>query len=133
MSSHLARRTLEATTLGAVALPPRSIVFVSPYIVHRDKQAFPEPEKFNPDRFLEPLPRSAWLPFGAGPRVCIGNHFAMLEGPIVLATMMRAAHFDTDATRTIEPETFATLRPRGGVPAIVRARQRRAEPASART
>jgi cytochrome P450 len=116
----LARRTIEPITLGDVELPARSILFVSPWIVHRDKQAFPDPERFDPDRFGKPLPRSAWLPFGAGPRVCIGNHFAMLEGPIVLATMMRAARFDIDATRTIEPEAFATLRPKGGVPAIVR-------------
>ncbi len=116
----LARRTLEPTTLADVELPARSILFISPWIVHRDAATFPEPERFDPDRFLKPLPRSAWLPFGAGPRVCIGNHFAMLEGPIVLATMMRAARFEIDADRTIEPETFATLRPKGGVPAIVK-------------
>lgn len=116
----LARRTLEPVTIGDVELPARSIFFCSPWIVHRDAATFPEPERFDPDRFLKPLPRSAWLPFGAGPRVCIGNHFAMLEGPIVLATMMRAARFEIDPTRTIEPETFATLRPKGGVPALVK-------------
>jgi cytochrome P450 len=52
--------------------------------------------------------------------VCIGNHFALMEGPIVLATMMRNARFEIDSSRTIEAETFATLRPRGGVPAIVK-------------
>jgi len=129
----LARRTIEPTTLGDVELPARSILFISPWIVHRDRDAFPDPERFDPDRFTRPLPRSAWLPFGAGPRVCIGNHFAMLEGPIVLATMMRAARFEIDATRTIEPETFATLRPKGGVPAVVRTRRERAGSVEAHT
>lgn len=129
----LARRTVEPTVLGDVELPARSIVFVSPWIVHRDPQAWPDPERFDPDRFARPVPRSAWLPFGAGPRVCIGNHFAMLEGPIVLATMMRAARFEIDASRTIEPETFATLRPKGGVPAVVSLRREQAASAAAHT
>jgi cytochrome P450 len=60
------------------------------------------------------------LPFGVGPRVCIGNGFALMEGPIILATLMRGARFEIDATRTIEADAFATLRPRGGVPAVVR-------------
>jgi cytochrome P450 len=54
--------------------------------------------------------------------VCIGNHFALMEGPIVLATLMRAARFEIDPARAIEPDAIATLRPRGGVPAVVRKR-----------
>lgn len=123
----LARRSLEPVRIGGVDLPERSIVFVSPWIVHRHAPTWPEPERFDPDRFLPEneakRPRSAWLPFGAGPRVCIGNHFAMLEGPIVMATLMRAARFEIDENRVIQPETFATLRPKGGVPAVVRLRQ----------
>jgi cytochrome P450 len=122
----LARRAIEPVRIGPLKVPARGIVFTSPWIVHRDPQTWPDPERFDPDRFLPAAearrPRSAWLPFGAGPRVCIGNHFAMLEGPIVLATLMRAARFEIDANRTIEPEAFATLRPRGGVPATVRIR-----------
>ncbi len=123
----LARRTLEPVTIGGVELPARSIVFVSPTIVHRHEATWPDPERFDPDRFLARFdaarPRSAWLPFGAGPRICIGNHFALLEGPIVLATMMRHARFEIDEHRTIEGEAFATLRPKGGVPAVVRLRR----------
>ena len=123
----IARRSLEPVTVGGIDLTERTIVFVSPWIVHRHAPTWPEPEKFDPDRFLPEneakRPRSAWLPFGAGPRVCIGNHFAMLEGPIVMATLMRAARFEIDEQKTIEPETFATLRPKGGVPAVVRLRR----------
>jgi cytochrome P450 len=83
-----------------------------------------EPDRFDPDRFIaerETLRhKSAWIPFGVGPRVCIGNHFALMEGPIVLATLMRNARFEVDPSRTVEAETFATLRPKGGVPATVR-------------
>lgn len=115
----IARRNLEAVTIGDIALEAKSIVFISPWIVHRHEATWPDAERFDPDRFLKPPARSAWLPFSAGPRVCIGNHFAMLEGPIVLATMMRAARFEIDASRTVEPDAFATLRPRGGIPAVV--------------
>jgi cytochrome P450 len=122
----LARRSLEPVALGGVSLPAGAIVFVSPYVVHRHEGAWPAPERFDPDRFLPEAearrPKGAWLPFGAGPRVCIGNHFAMLEGPLVLATLLRAAEFEIDPDLTIEPETFATLRPKGGVPAVVRLR-----------
>jgi cytochrome P450 len=127
----LARRTLEDVTIGDVHLPARTIVFVNPWIVHRHEATWPDPEVFDPDRFLPEneakRPKSAWLPFGAGPRVCIGNHFAMLEGPIVLATMMRFARFEVDPNRVIEAEAFATLRPKGGVPAVVKLRRPHAE------
>ncbi len=132
----LGRRSLEPVAIGGVALPVGAITFVSPWVMHRHEPTWPDPERFDPDRFLPEAearrPRSAWLPFGAGPRVCIGNHFAALEGPIVLATLMRAARFEIDAAREIEPEAFATLRPKGGVPATVRLREPRPDGAAPR-
>lgn len=122
----LARRSIEPVQIGDVELEKNRILFVLPWNVHRHPPTWPDPERFNPDRFLKPPPRGAWLPLSAGPRVCIGNHFAMLEGPIVLATLMRAARFEIDPARTIEPEMFATLRPAGGVPAVVRVLRRAA-------
>ncbi len=122
----LARRALEPVTLGGIALPARTLVMVSPYTIHFQPATWPDPDRFDPDRFLPAQeaarPKSAWLPFGLGPRVCIGNHFALLEGPIVLATLLRRARFDIDPSRRIEPDLFATLRPRGGVPATVHLR-----------
>ncbi len=122
----LARRALEPVELGGFKLPEHALVFVSPYSIHFQPEVWPDPDRFDPDRYLPAAeaarPKAAWLPFGLGPRVCIGNHFALLEGPIVLATLMRRARFDIDPRREIEPDRFATLRPKGGVPATVHLR-----------
>jgi cytochrome P450 len=118
------RRALEPVTIHGEHLPKRTLLFVSPYAVHMSPQVWPAPERFDPDRFLPENEvgrhRSAWIPFGVGPRVCIGNHFALMEGPIVLATLMRNVRFEVDPAREIEADAFATLRPKGGVPAVVR-------------
>jgi cytochrome P450 len=118
------RRSLEPVTIQGEQLPARTLLFVSPYAIHMSPEVWPDPEEFDPDRFLPEREvgrhKSAWIPFGVGPRVCIGNHFALMEGPIVLATIMRNVKLEIDATRTIEADAFATLRPKGGVPAVVR-------------
>ncbi|HWB79594.1 MAG TPA: cytochrome P450 [Nannocystaceae bacterium] len=120
------RRTIEAVELCGTQLPPRTLVFVSAYAQHRRADVWPDPDRFSPDRFLPELealrPKGSYLPFSAGPRFCIGMHFAMMEGPIVLATLLRRHRFEIDPEREIVEDDFATLRPRGGVPAIVRAR-----------
>lgn len=120
------RRTLEEVEIAGVTLPPRTLVFVSAYAQHRRADVWPDPDRFDPDRFLPEReaerPKGSYLPFSAGPRFCIGMHFAMMEGPIVLATLLRRWRFEIDPARTIEEDDFATLRPKGGVPAIVRAR-----------
>ncbi|MEM6988842.1 MAG: cytochrome P450 [Myxococcota bacterium] len=120
------RRTLEEVEIGGTTLPARTIVFVSAYAQHHRADVWPDPRRFDPDRFLPEQeaerPKGAYLPFSAGPRFCIGMHFAMMEGPIVLATLLRRFRFEIDATREIVEDDFATLRPKGGVPAIVRAR-----------
>jgi cytochrome P450 len=119
------RRTLEEVELCGTRLPPRTLVFVSAYAQHRRADVWPDPDRFDPDRFLPEVeatrPKGSYLPFSAGPRSCIGMHFAMMEGPIVLATLLRRHRFEI-AAREIVEDDFATLRPRGGVPAIVRAR-----------
>jgi cytochrome P450 len=120
----LPRRTLEPVEIGGHRYPERTIVFVNVHGIHRLPSHWPSPDAFDPDRFDADhdarRPKSAFLPFGDGPRVCIGREFALMEGPIVLATWMRRARFELDPMRAIEPDTFATLRPKGGVPATVR-------------
>jgi cytochrome P450 len=89
----LMRRTTEPVELGGVTLPAGSEVAFSLYAVHQDPRWFPEPERFDPDRWLperrEGLPREAFAPFGAGPRKCIGDAFALMEMTILLATIVR--------------------------------------------
>ncbi|MBC8073301.1 MAG: cytochrome P450, partial [Deltaproteobacteria bacterium] len=120
------RRTIESVELCGTRLPPRTLVFVSAYAQHYRADVWADPDRFDPDRFLPEVeatrPKGSYLPFSAGPRFCIGMHFAMMEGPIVLATLLRRHRFEIDPTREIVADDFATLRPRGGVPAIVRAR-----------
>jgi cytochrome P450 len=122
----LPRRTLEDVEICGTVLPRRTVTFVSTWAQHRRADVWEQPDRFDPDRFLPEReatrPKGSYLPFGLGPRTCIGLHFAMIEGPIVLATLLRRFHFEIDATREIVEDEFATLRPRGGVPAIVRAR-----------
>jgi cytochrome P450 len=122
----LGRRSLEPVTIGGVALPAKTIVFASPYTLHYRADLYPQPDRFDPDRFLPEAeaarPKSAFLPFGVGPRVCIGNYFALMEGPIVLATWLRRARVEIDPTREVEADRFATLRPKGEVCAVIRKR-----------
>jgi cytochrome P450 len=119
----LPRRSLEPFQLDGRTYPEHTLVFVNAYGIHRSSRVWPDPDRFDPDRFLpaeeSKRHKSAWIPFGIGPRVCIGNHFALMEGPIVLATWMRDARIEVDPTRAIEPDSFPALRPKGGVPARV--------------
>jgi cytochrome P450 len=119
----LPRRTLEDVEIGGTLIPRRTVVFVSAWAQHRRADVWDEPDRFDPDRFLPEReavrPKGSYLPFGLGPRVCIGLHFAMIEGPIVLATLLRRFHFEIDPTREIVEDDFTTPRPRGGVPALV--------------
>jgi len=120
------RRTLEEVEIAGVTLPKKSLVFVSAYAQHFRAESYPDPERFDPERWLPEREaerhRASYLPFSAGPRFCIGIHFAMMEGPIVLARLLRRWRFEIDPKKVIREDDFATLRPRGGVPAVVHAR-----------
>ncbi len=87
------RRSLEATELGEFSLPAGCTVLMSPYIMHRNSLYFERPENFEPDRWQKhprtSLPKLCYFPFGAGPRVCIGEHFAWMEMMIGLGTILR--------------------------------------------
>jgi cytochrome P450 len=93
--------------------------------IHRRADYYPDPLAFRPERMLadakKPRPRHHYLPFGAGPRVCIGSHFALIEAQLALATMVRRARVRM-LKSNVRPEPLVTLRPHGGLPAIVELR-----------
>lgn len=114
------------TQLGDHQVPKGTVVLLAPYALHRRPDVWPEPDRFDPARFAPEAEaarhRSAFLPFSAGPRTCIGLHFALLEGPLVLASLLRRARFELVDPRGAEAEPVATLRPRGGLPMRVHLR-----------
>jgi len=124
----LARRVTEDVVIGEHLLPKHTIVFVNIIGIHRRADLFPEPEKFDPSRFLgdaeKQLPRCAYMPFGAGPRICIGNHFALMEGHVLLAALARRVRFDLVSQAPVDVEPLVTLRPRGGIAMRVSVRER---------
>ena len=113
----IGRRCVREADIGGWRIPEGSLVLVSPWIVHRDGRHHPDPERFDPDRWLEPAGgrhRFAYLPFGGGVRKCIGGGFAMMEGVLVLATLARDWRLRLDGSFP-EPLPQITLRARGPV------------------
>lgn len=128
----ISRAAAEDVELGGVAVAAGTYVFVSPYVTHRHPEFFENPEGFDPDRFLpEPAGarhRFAYFPFGAGPRVCIGKGFALLEARLALASILQRFRPVLAADARIEPLCEITMKPRFGVPV----RLRRVDAADAR-
>jgi cytochrome P450 len=110
-------------------------VVFSPYALHRDARFFSEPDRFDPDRFLngssEALPKLAYLPFGGGPRVCIGQHFATMEAELLLATLLQQVERHVAPDFRMELAPVITMRSRHGLPVRVRRREARVAAADA--
>ncbi len=120
----LGREAIEPGELDGYPVPVGTTVLVLPWILHRDPRYFDDPGEFRPERWRDGLqgrlPRGAYLPFGAGPRLCIGQSFALMEASLILALVARRFRVDLDPGRTVTPFPSITLRPLGGVPATVR-------------
>jgi len=122
------RRALRDVDVAGVPVPEGAHVIVSQYVTHRDPEHFPDPERFDPTRWLDGLerrlPRGAYVPFGAGTRRCLGDRFAMLEGRLILLAVARRLRLEpVDARRPMpRAQPRATYRPRGDVPMRVVAR-----------
>jgi cytochrome P450 len=123
----LGREAIEDVTIGDHHLPRGMTVLMSPWVVHRDPRFWPDPETFNPDRWAAgdlDRPRFAYFPFGGGPRLCIGNHFAMMEAVLVLATIARRYRFTLVDDKPIAPSPTFTLRPERSIFAQLTLRNR---------
>ena len=124
------RRSLAPDVLGGVEVPADALVIVSPWLVHRNPAAWPDPERFDPSRFLDPdgarrrdvVSSPAYIPFGAGPRLCIGRDMALLEGVLVLASLVARVDLE-EVGAPPRAVPLVTIRPADGLPMRVRARQ----------
>lgn len=122
----IGRRALEDVDLGEYRIPANAIVIMSQWLVHRDQRWFPEPDRFDPDRWLperaNDRPRFSYFPFGGGARVCIGEPFAWLEGILLLAAIGRRWRFRAGPS-SVDPQPIITLRPRTSLPMRVELRR----------
>ena len=112
----IGRQATAPVTIGGHVLPAGTTVFISPWVLHRDARYFDRPGEFRPERWLDAearsrLPRYAYIPFGGGPRVCIGNAFAMTEATLLLASLARRFRPTLRDGRAVPPFPTITLRP----------------------
>ena len=111
----MARDPLQADEIAGYSIPAGSLVTIAPFITHRHPEFWDNPEAFMPERFepaeVKKRPRYAYFPFGAGERICLGQHFALLEATLILADVAQRFHFDLAPGLSIEPKFMGTLRP----------------------
>jgi len=110
---------MEDCEVAGYSVPKGRQVFFFPWVVHRDARCFDDPEEFRPERWaderMKQLPRYAYFPFSGGPRVCLGNSFAMMEAVLVLATIAQKYRLKLVQDQVVEPWPVFTLRPRNGI------------------
>lgn len=115
----IGRKAKGGFELGGVEVPAESICILCPYLVHRDPRWFPEPEKFDPERWTpearDARPKFSYFPFGGGARVCIGERFAWMEGVIVMAAIAQKWRLRLQPGQHAEPLPLITLRVKNGL------------------
>jgi cytochrome P450 len=121
----IGRQPREDTTLGPYKVSKQEPIYAAIWCLHRHEKLWEEPNAFDPERFtpekVKGRHRFAYLPFGAGPRVCIGMGFAMLEMTVILATLVRDFRFKTVPGHRMTLDVSLTVRPKGGVPLMTEA------------
>jgi cytochrome P450 len=119
----MTRQVVAEASLGGHALSPGTSVMMSIYAIQRHAKRWARPHEFDPSRFSPEneakIPRYQYMPFGAGPRICIGMPFAMLEATAILATLVQRARFRFAGAEEPLPVARVTLSPRGGMPLAV--------------
>ncbi|QQS46886.1 MAG: cytochrome P450 [Acidobacteriota bacterium] len=122
----IGRRALNDYRIGDYVAPAKSILLMSQYIMHRHPKYFPDPLRFDPDRWApaekEKRPQFSYFPFGGGPRLCIGEQFAWMEGVLVLAAVARRWMMRLIPGHPVAPEPIVTLRPRFGMRMTIESR-----------
>jgi enediyne biosynthesis protein E7 len=120
----LTRRAVCADRIGGYDVPAGGDVMICPYTLHRHPGFWPDPHRFDPERFDPAVAaaghRYSYIPFGAGPRVCVGSHLGLLEATLVAAMVARRLRLCLLPGREITPEAMLSLRARGGLPMTVR-------------
>jgi cytochrome P450 len=115
----VAREPVGDVTIAGYRIPKGSLLSVNTYGLQRDARFYPDPERYDPERFSpgweERIPRYAYLPFGAGPRVCIGNAFALMEARLILATVAQCYKLSLEPGQKVVPVQLITVKPRGPV------------------
>jgi cytochrome P450 len=116
----MTRQTAGQVQLGGETIPDRSMIFIPIFAIHRHRKLWDDPDRFDPERFMPERKaahaRTQFMPFGFGPRTCIGASFAIMEAVAILATLVRRADFEWDGEHAPEPLSRVTLRPKGGMP-----------------
>ncbi|MFN0111367.1 MAG: cytochrome P450 [Blastocatellia bacterium] len=115
----IGRRALNDYQLNGYHVPDRSIILMSQYVTHHNPKFFPDPNRFDPERWTpearEARPKFSYFPFGGGPRLCIGESFAWMEGVLVMATLARKWRMRLSPGHPIEMQPIVTLRPKHGM------------------
>lgn len=110
----LAREAIAPDRAGTIDIPRGAVLMIAPWVLHRHRRLWRDPDAFDPSRFLPDAtqpPRFAYLPFGAGPRVCVGAQFALAEATLVLAMMIRAFRIALDDPAPVVPVAIVTTQP----------------------
>jgi cytochrome P450 len=115
----LMRRSERDESIDGYRIPRHSFIAISPYMTQRDARYFQSPDEFLPERFAPEnaaaISKFAYFPFGAGPRTCIGNNFAMLEAQLILTTLIQRFSLKLEPDHPVETHPSVTLRPRDGL------------------
>lgn len=115
----ISRNAVAEDSIGGYAIPARAPILLLPYVTHRHPAFWQDPERFDPTRFapeqIATRPRYAYVPFGGGPRQCIGNTFALTEAQLILATVAQQYRAILVPGQKVSPEPLITLRPRNGL------------------
>ncbi len=115
----IGRKSIKEDKLGNYEVPSKQNFLICPYVLHRNEQYWENPEAFIPERFLpensKNRVKNTYLPFGGGPRMCIGNNFALMEIQVVLTMLLQRFRVEPVPGKEAEPEALITLRPKKGV------------------